>query len=106
MREGVEDAFAEAGKQGLIGRGRACESASGTTTRTVTPAEKLRYDACLTVGDQAQPSGELQVKEIPGGEYAIVTHRGSYAGLPGVYRGIFHEWLPGERPRTAAGALL
>jgi AraC family transcriptional regulator len=60
----------------------------------VTPADELRYDACLTVGDQVQPSGEVQVQEIFGDEYAIVTHRGSYAGLPVAYRWIFHEWIP------------
>ncbi len=87
--------FAQAGQQGLIGAD-ALRIGIGHDNPDVTPAEKLRYDACLTVGDQAQPSGELQVKEIPGGEYAIVTHRGSYAGLPGVYRGIFHDWLPGS----------
>jgi AraC family transcriptional regulator len=60
----------------------------------VTPADRLRYDACLTVNDQFQGAGELQVQEIAGGEYAVVTHRGSYAGLPDAYRWIFREWIP------------
>ncbi len=84
---------AEAGKQGLFGP-NTMQIGIGHDNPEVTPAEKLRYDACLTVGDQVQPGGELQVQELPGGEYAIVMHRGSYAGLPGVYRGIFHEWIP------------
>ena len=50
--------FAQAGQQGLIGAD-ALRIGIGHDNPDVTPAEKLRYDACLTVGNQAQPSGEL-----------------------------------------------
>src|SRR5262249_28604913 len=42
----------------------------------VTPADKVRYDACLTVGDSFVPEGEVGAQEVGGGEYAITTHRG------------------------------
>lgn len=68
-----------------------------------TPAEKLRYDACLTVNDQLQATGEIGVQELAGGEYAVVIHRGSYATLADAYRWMFREWLPknGRRLRSA-----
>ncbi len=60
----------------------------------VTPADKLRYDACLTVDDRFQATGEIGVQELPGGEYAVVTHRGPYSTLADTWRQIFREWLP------------
>ena len=60
----------------------------------VTPPEKLRYDACLTVNEQFQATGEIGVQELPGGEYAIVTHRGPYSGLPDACRRIFRKRVP------------
>lgn len=69
----------------------------------VTPADKLRYDACLTVNDQFQPTGEIGVQELPGGEYAIATLRGPYSGLASAYRWLFSQWLPasGRKTRSA-----
>jgi AraC family transcriptional regulator len=69
----------------------------------VTPSDKLRYDACLTVDDRFQATGEVGVQELPGGEYAMVIHRGPYSGLPDVYRWLFREWLPtsGRELRSA-----
>jgi AraC family transcriptional regulator len=60
----------------------------------VTPPGKLRYDACLTVNEQLQATGEIGVQELPGGEYAVVTLRGPYSGLRGAYRWMFNQWLP------------
>ncbi len=60
----------------------------------VTPPEKLRYDACITVGDDFQPAGEVGVQDIAGGDYAVVTHLGPYDGLKETYRKIFREWVP------------
>ena len=85
--------MAQAGKLGLI-RPDVLHIGVGHDSPDVTPANELRYDACLTVDDSFQPSGELLVQELAGGEYAIVTHRGSYAGLPDAYRSIFRDWLP------------
>jgi AraC family transcriptional regulator len=94
--------YALAGQQGLIGP-NTMRIGIGHDNPKVTPAEKLRYDACLTIGDEAQPAGDLQVQVLPGGEYAIVTHRGSYTGLPDAYRQIFGEWIQssGRKMRQA-----
>ena len=69
----------------------------------VTPAEKLRYDACLAVDGNFQPKGDIGVQEIAGGDYAVATHRGPYEKLAESYRSLYGEWLPasGREPRSA-----
>jgi AraC family transcriptional regulator len=71
----------------------------------VTSPDKLRYDACLTVGESFAATGEIGVQVIPGGEYAATTHRGPYSTLLDTYRRIFREWLPcsGRELRSAPG---
>jgi AraC family transcriptional regulator len=70
----------------------------------VTPPDKIRYDACLVVGEHLKPQGEVAVQEIAGGEYAIATHRGPYDRLGQTYARLCGEWLPasgreaGDRP--------
>ncbi|MGL1863698.1 MAG: AraC family transcriptional regulator [Pseudodesulfovibrio sp.] len=60
----------------------------------VTPPEKIRYDACFTVGDHIEAEGEVGIQIIEGGEYAIVTHKGSYDGLEQTYAELMGQWLP------------
>ena len=62
----------------------------------VTPPEKLRYHACISVAGPVNPEGDVGVQEIPGREYAIVTHHGPYEELSNVY-----EWLCGQWPPTS-----
>ena len=59
----------------------------------ITAPEKLRLDCCVSVDDGFTPEGEVGVQTIPEGEYVVLTHRGSYAGLPGAYRWLYGEWL-------------
>jgi AraC family transcriptional regulator len=60
----------------------------------VTQADKLRYDACMTVGPEIQPEGEVGVQDIPGGEYAMVLHKGPYENLKETYAALCGQWLP------------
>ena len=60
----------------------------------VTEADKLRSDVCLVIHKPAQPQGEIGVKEIQGGRYAIFSYQGPYGNLGIVYDTIFAEWLP------------
>ncbi len=83
----------EAGKRGLIRPG-VLHIGVGHDSPDVTPANELRYDACISVDDSFQPSGAIGVQELAGGEYAVATHCGSYAGLPDAYRWIMRDWLP------------
>jgi len=59
-----------------------------------TPEDKLRYDACITVDREVQPSAEIGVQDIAGGRYAVFLHKGPYDKLMGVYAEIFEKWRP------------
>ena len=60
----------------------------------VTPAGKVRYDAAIVVNRPVDPEGEFGITEIPGGKYAILTHRGPYETLGQTYQRFFGGWLP------------
>ena len=60
----------------------------------VTESFKIRSDVCLVIRKPVQPQGEIEVKEIPGGKYAVFSYQGSYSNLGVVYDAIFAEWLP------------
>lgn len=60
----------------------------------VTPPEKIRYDACITVDDDVAASGEVGVQTLAGGDYAVVTHAGPYDTVGRTYATLFGQWLP------------
>ena len=70
----------------------------------VTPPEKIRYDACLTVNEETEAEGEVGIQVIGGGKYAVCLHKGPYEGLEATYAEIMGKWLPqsgqelGENP--------
>lgn len=61
---------------------------------SITPEEKLRYDACITVNKDIKPEREVTLNTITGGKYAVFLHKGSYENLKDTYNAIFMEWLP------------
>jgi AraC family transcriptional regulator len=69
----------------------------------VTPPDKIRYDCCITVGDNFTTEGEVSIQTVEGGEYALATHRGPYEKLGALYRWLYGSWLPtsGREPRHA-----
>jgi len=60
----------------------------------ITETEKLRTDICLVIRKPAIPQGEIGVKTIQGGKYAVFLYQGSYEHLGAVYDTIFSRWLP------------
>jgi len=60
----------------------------------VTPRDKIRYDACVSVDEEFVPAGEIGVQVIPGGEYAVTTHFGPYQKLGDTYTKLLGQWLP------------
>jgi AraC family transcriptional regulator len=60
----------------------------------VTPPAKIRYDACVTVGDDFAPGGGVQVQTVAGGEYAVTTHTGAYNTLGRTYVELLGQWIP------------
>ena len=60
----------------------------------VTPSDKLRSDAALSLpGKTPSPSGLIE-QHVPAGRYAKAIHKGGYEGLPGAWAALKHEWLP------------
>lgn len=60
----------------------------------VTAPERIRYDACVTVGDDFVAADEVGLQTLAGGEYAVVTHTGPYEQLGQTYARLFGQWLP------------
>lgn len=82
-----------AGPRGLFGPGT---RAIGITydDPDITPIEKLRYDAALTVSRPVQPEGEFGVTELAGGEYATLVFKGPYDTISRGYQLLLGSWLP------------
>ena len=70
---------------------------------SATPPEALRADACITVPEGWTPSGELELREIRGGRYAVTLYVGPYAELERPYKWLYGTWLvqSGEEPADA-----
>ncbi len=60
----------------------------------ITDADKLRYDACLTISGDIKPRGAVGVRNIPGGRYAVFMHEGPYTQFQETYNYIYSVWLP------------
>jgi AraC family transcriptional regulator len=72
----------------------------------ITPPERVRYDACVTVPESFQPDGEIGVQVIGGGDYAVTTHRGPYDRLGRTYSLLMGQWIPRHGRRLRAGPCL
>lgn len=91
-----------AGQHGLIGPASEMLGLSYDDPE-ITPADKLRYDACITIDREIEPEGEIQVRELSAGDYAVIRHRGPYEKLNETYAELFGAHLPGSQ-REAADA--
>jgi AraC family transcriptional regulator len=93
-----------AAQHGLLGPGATLIGISHDNPH-VTPPDKLRYDACIATDQPFEPEGEVGTQVIPGGEYAVTTHRGPYEKLPETYARLYGEWLPqsGREPADFSG---
>jgi AraC family transcriptional regulator len=89
------------GKEGWLG-GEQKFIGVGYDDPAVTPPERVRYDACITVGEEFVPPEGIEVKTIEGGEYAAALHQGPYHEVSGVYSMLYGQWLPrsGRRMRN------
>ena len=60
----------------------------------ITAAEKIRYDACLSLGKLHQATGEMGLQRLAGGRYARFLHVGPYQTMRASYQKIYGGWLP------------
>ena len=56
--------------------------------------EKLRYDACVVVGEDFKPDRFVNVADLPGGKYAVTPFAGTPAEMPEAWDRLFTGWLP------------
>ena len=73
----------------------------------VTPPEKLRYDACVTVDEKYVPTKPVRVRTIAGGDY-VVARNCPFGAIAKGYEKLFHSWLPnsGRKVRNAPSFLV
>ncbi|MBV7328240.1 AraC family transcriptional regulator [Chloroflexi bacterium TSY] len=65
---------------------------------TVTPEEKVRFDACIEVPKPDKADGEIGFQTIPEGAYATVTYVGPYgAAMYQAYEYLFHQMQDHKR---------
>lgn len=60
----------------------------------VTDTEKLITDVCLVVHKPVSPKGEIGIREVPEGKFAVFTYIGPYSNLFNVFDTIYGKWLP------------
>jgi len=85
--------MAWAGMRGLMGPGMKMIGIVHDDPE-VTPPDKVRYDAAISVTRPVSPEGDFGVLELAGGRYAVATHKGPYGELSKTYRSLYGGWLP------------
>ena len=62
--------------------------------------EDLRSEAAITVDPSVAMEGDIHPLDLPGGRYAVLTHKGPYAELEKAYKWLYGTWLPqsGQEP--------
>ena len=60
----------------------------------VTPPDRIRYDACITVDERFRPPEGIATQTLPGGLYGMATHIGPYGTLGESYAQLMGRWAP------------
>lgn len=61
---------------------------------TTRPEDQLRYDAAISISEEIDFSGVAREIKIPGGDFAMYTHQGTYSTLDAAWEKLYWEWLP------------
>ena len=56
------------------------------------PSGAYGYEVLITVGSEVEPEGEVKIKQIPSGLYAVARCKGTDNIYP-AWSYLFHEWL-------------
>jgi len=59
----------------------------------ITPNEKVRYDACISIPNGTKVKPKFSTKIISGGRYLCFLYKGDYQNLGLVYNHIFKDWI-------------
>lgn len=57
----------------------------------VTEPERLRYDACMAVAPGTRTRGRVELRDLPGGAFAVTLHRGDYGSIGDTYARLFAQ---------------
>ena len=68
----------------------------------ITPPDKVRYDACLSLDTDCASEGDVHIKHIEGGAYAKTTHFGPYENLSRTYNQLCGQWIPANEYKIAS----
>ncbi len=60
----------------------------------ITPEDKCRYDACITISEDIKPSDGVDELVIKGGKYAVYRFEGTHLEIKNGYKALYGEWLP------------
>lgn len=60
----------------------------------ITPADKCRYYACITIPEGVTPPRDIGVMNIPAGRYAVMPFDGKREDIAGAYKQFYGSWLP------------
>jgi AraC family transcriptional regulator len=66
----------------------------GHDNPSLTPSDKCRYDAAVTLPDNFQVTGAMNTTVIPAGIYAVFRFKGRGEDLESAYHYFYFEWLP------------
>ena len=61
---------------------------------SITPPERCRYDACVTVPPDFKAEAGVNLADIPGGKYAVLRFRGTDRQIGEAWNSIYRDWLP------------
>ncbi len=61
---------------------------------SITPPEKCRYDACVSVPREFKPGPGVNLADIPGGKYAVMRFSGGDREISPAWTSIYRDWLP------------
>jgi len=59
----------------------------------ITPKEKVRYDACISIQNKTRNLTAFSSKTILGGKHLCFLYKGDYQNLGLVYDYIFRDWI-------------
>ncbi len=82
-----------AGPRGLINEKAAFIGLSWDNPE-ITPPEKCRYDACITVPEDTAVTGDIGKMTIQGGEFAVLRTEIVNSNFQDPWNQLFMEWLP------------
>lgn len=62
----------------------------------ITEGHQLRYEACMAIGRRGRPKGRVNMREQPGGTYAVAVHQGSFQEIGRTYARLCARIVQGE----------